>query len=444
MSELLKLIKSLMKKGVATVAEKAQVAKLLKALDDGDAEVVADEAAAVAALPEEAVEEPTDEDVDAGIKALFSKHAKSVTDEVTEKVKTFMSEQNELIAKQAGAYHPDLVTKRKGLNATLRETCKYLLRGDEAKLKEMTTDESGTPYAGYTVDSELSAEIQHLVSVYGVARREMQSIQLTKHEYKANNLATDVSVYWVDEGAVVSSTQAVLGQETLTLKKLGAIITVTAELLEDTEIDFMSFLAARVAEGFALAEDQAFFVGNGTGTFGGFTGVLRNTSTNNVAMATGQVAFTNLTADLLLDMQDATPAGALPNAKYYYHRSIKSIVRKLKDDNGAYIYQAPSQQGPATVWGMPEVLVESMPAIAASGASTAFVLFGDLRKAAIFGYKGSINAARFQGGTVRNVAADADINLITTDREAVRWTERVGYVTIVPKAVTRLTTGAAA
>lgn len=442
MSELLKLIKSLMKKGVATAEEKAKVAKLLKNLDEDDAEVVADEAAAVAELPEEAEAEPTEEDVDAGVKALFAKHAKNTVKEVTEKVKAFMDEQAELKEKQVGVYHPDVAAKRKSINENLRETCKHLLTGNEAKLKEMTSDDAGTPYAGYTVDTELSAEIRHLITEYGVARREMQAIQLTKGEYKANNLATDVTVYWVDEGAVVNSTQAVLGQETLTLKKLGAIVTLTAELLEDTEIDFISFLASRVAEGFALAEDQAFFNGDGTASFGGFTGVLRNTNTNLVTMGAGQTAFTDLTADLLLDMQDATPAGALANGKYYYHRTIKSIIRKLKDSQGMYIYQAPSAQGPATVWGSPEVLVEAMPAIADTAVSTAFVLFGDLRKANIFGYKGGIKAARFQGGTVRNVADNADINLITTDREAVRWTERVGAITILPKAVTRLVTAA--
>ena len=154
--------------------------------------------------------------------------------------------------------------------------------------------------------------------------------------------------------------------------------------------------------------------------------------------------FASMDADDLLDLVDATPAGALANAKYYMHRSILSIVRKLKAaTTGEYIYQPISVSGPASVWGYPVVLVEAMPASTATAADTSFVLFGDLRKACIFGYKGAIKANRFNAGTVRNVAANADINLITTDREAIRWTERVGYIRIVPTAVTKLTTAAA-
>ena len=268
-----------------------------------------------------------------------------------------------------------------------------------------------------------------------------QYYQLYKNSYKANNLATDVTVYWVDEGAVIKSTQAVLGQETLNLVKLGAIVTLTSELLEDTEIDFISFLASRVAEGFAQAEDAAFFNGDGTATFGSCTGLLNATDVNEVTL-TG-ATFASMDADDLLDMIDAIPSGALDSAKFYYHRTIKSIIRKLKASDGTYIYQAPSQSGPATVWGHPEVLVEVMPSKTDTAADTSFVLFGNLRKACIFGFKGGMKASRFNSGVVRNVANDADLNLITTDREAVRWTERIGYIRIIPTAVVKLTTAAA-
>lgn len=442
MKELLKLISTLKSKGFATAEEKAKVASGIAALKQADQEALADEAADVKDLPETASgDAPVDEEkaVEEGVKALF---AKSVS-EIKSEIKSYLDEQKQLISQKAGVYNPDVQEKRKEMNSFLRKLTGALIAGNDAVLKEMTTDASGSPYAGYTVDSELSAEIRHLITQYGVARREMNAVQLTKGSYKANDLATDVTVFWVDEGAVIGSTQAVLGQETLTLKKLGAIVTMTSELLADSEIDLMSFLASRVAEQFARAEDLAFFDGDGTATYGSFTGLLRATDVNTVTMAATKTAFTNLTADNLLDMVDATPTGALANGKFYYHRTIKSIIRKLKDDQNAYIYQPISASGPATVWGYPEVLVEAMPKVSDTAVSKAFVLFGDLRTACIFGYKGGIEFARFNAGVVRNVANNADINLITTDREAVRWTERIGYIRIVPTAVTRLRTAAA-
>ena len=280
-----------------------------------------------------------------------------------------------------------------------------------------------------------------MITEYGVARREMMSIQLSKGSYKANNLATDVTCYWVDEAGSIKSTQAVLGQETLELKKLATIATMTSELLQDEEIDLSAFLLERVAEGMAKMEDEAFFKGDGTTTYGSFTGLLENASVNEITL-TG-TTFASMDADDLISMVDDTPQGALRNAKFYMNRTIMSIVRKLKDDNGQYIYQAPSQSGPATIWGYPVVLVEAMPDKDATEADTSFVLFGDLKKACIFGYKGGINAKRFDAGTVRNVAGSADLNLITSDREAIRWTERVGYIVIIATAVTKLTTASA-
>ena len=444
MKQLLKFLGELKAKGFSTVAEKAQVAGMVSMLKEADQESVAEQAEEVADLPETAPEGgaegddegATEEAVEEGIKALFAKEGQKMRDDV----KTYMKEQGELMKAKAGAFHPDVQAKRKELNVYLRELHSALIGGDTARLKEMTTDDTGSPFAGYAVDGELSAEIRHLMTEYGVARREMENVQLSKGDFTANNLATDVVVYWVDEGALVKSTEAVLGNETLTLKKLGAIVLLTTELIEDSEIDLFSFVATRVAEGFAQAEDEAFFKGDGTATFGGFTGLLKATDVNEVVMSDGNTTFADVDADDLLDMQDATPSGVA--GKYYYHRTVKSYLRKLKDTAGNYIYQAPSAQGPATVWGSPEVLVEAMPTKADTAISTSFVLFGDLRKACIFGFKGAMKAKHFDTGSVRNVADAADINILTTDREAIRWTERIGYIRIIPTAVTKLTTAA--
>lgn len=449
LKEILKLIKELTGQGYASAAQKKSLADKVATLKSEDQAALAEDVDTVNDLPEGDATDEGNEELEEGVKSLFKRHALNIEKSLKTEIKSYMEEQHELIAKKAGVYNPDISEKRKSLSENIRSMAKGLLNSNETLLKEMTSDATGSPYAGYTVDSELSAEIRHLITEYGVARREMMAIQLTKGSYKANDLATDITVYWVDEGAAIASSQAVLGQESLTLKKLGVIVSMTAELLEDTEIDFVSFLASRVAEGFAQAEDEAFFKGDGTSSFGSFTGLLEATDVNEVTMASGLTGFADVTAEHFLNMMDATPAGALANGKFYMNRTILSIVRKLREDAvsaadgaGAFIYQSPSQQGPATLWGRPVVLVEAMPTASDTAVDTSFALFGDLRKACIFGYNQAIKMSRFNAGVIRNVADDADINLITTDREAVRWTERVGYIRIIPTAVTRLTTAA--
>ena len=462
MNKLLKLLKAIFAKGFATSAEKAQVQAYYKELDQDSKETVQEDVEKVENLSEADPKDGSDADIQkqvrdlvkAGIEAgtasvreMFEAFTKQTKDDV----QTFLKEQATLREKKVGIYHPEVQEKRKNVNDYLRkfmnaqfdndvETIKALNGG--MSMKELTTDATGSPYGGYVVDRELSAEIRHLLAEYGSARREFFTMQLSKNSYTANTLATDVSVFWVDEAAAIKSSQIVLGKGDLTLKKLAVIVALTRELLEDEEIDLFAFIGDRVAQGFAKAEDLAFWDGDGSGTYGGFTGLLRNASVNTKTLAIAST-FSSLTADDLLDMQDLTPTEALPNGKYYMHRTILSVVRKLKDSTGNYIYQAPGQGLPATIWNKPVVLVEAFPAVSATAASKAFVLFGDVKKAAILGYKGAISADRFNAGVVRNVADNADINLITTDREAIRWVERVGMLALLPTAVTRLRTGAA-
>ena len=445
MLELMKLLKSLRAKGFATAGEKAQVQALYKEMGEDEQEAV--DTSDVAAMPETdpAAEAEVQEEVTKAFKKASGDIKSELQSELTKSVDEMKSDIEKFIEKSQKTQvstEPSIAQKREKMNTWLRSFSTALLGNDTASVKELTTDSSGSPFGGYVVDSELSAEIRHLVTQYGVARREFFTTQLSKNSYEANALATDVSVSWVDEGGTIPSTQVVLNQEELKLKKLGAIVTLTRELLEDQEIDLFSFIATRVAEGFAKAEDDAFFNGDGTATYGSFTGLLNNTDIEDEVMAVAS-GFSDMDADTLYGLIDALPEGAHANAKFYMNRTIMGIVRKLQTTEGEYIYQRPSETGPATIWGYPVVTVEVMPGTGDSGADTPFVLFGDLRKSSILGFRGGIGADRFNAGVVRNVAADGDINLITSDREAIRWVERVGAITILPSAVVRLTTGAA-
>ncbi len=366
------------------------------------------------------------------IKTVNANSIKEGMDAVKADVKDWLKQEMELAKKGLGVYQEDIKEKRKAMNKGFRALMKALILNDEVALKEMTTDSTGSPYAGYTVDSELSAEIRHLMNEYGVARQEMTVMTLSKHSYKANELATDLVVYWVDEGSAIKSTQIVLGQNTLELKKLATIVALTRELIEDEEIDLFSFIGTRVAENFAEAEDEFVFNGDGTATYGSFTGLLNLSTTVNVVTMTG-TTFASATFDDLLDMITATPKSARRNGKFYMNFGVMNSFRKKKDDESRYIFQEASVGGPVTIWGKPVVEVEVMPDMADTDDNTAFIIFGDLRMGCVFGEKGGMIAEQFTSGTIRNVADNADINLLTTDRKAMRFIERVGYFQVITK-----------
>lgn len=373
------------------------------------------------------------------IKGLFKKEFDGFKDsfkkEIDLNIKEFIEQEKKLIAQGVGVYQEDVKAKRQRANDLFREYAKAISSKNDAKLKEMTTDATGSPYAGYIVDRELNAEINHLIEEYGVARREMTNLTLSKNSYLTNELVTDIVVYWVDEAAAISSSQVVLGQNSLELKKLGVIACMTRELIEDGEIDLMSFVGRRVAEGFSEAEDEMAFNGDGTSTYGGFTGLLKMTSsTVNVETLAG-TTFASLDFDDLLNAITATPSQARRNGKFYMHTSIMNMLRKKKKNSEAnnYAFQEPSASGPVTIWGKPVVEVEVMPELSETAANTGFVIFGDLRVGCIFGQKGGMAVDQFTGGIIKDVAGTGEINLITTDRTAVRFIERVGYFQVITK-----------
>ncbi len=383
----------------------------------------------------EEVEEVTEEEAQKSIKSFVSAEIQSqvkgavsaAKEEMEAEIKAWKKEQEALKEKRAGLYAEGVQEKRAKTNDYLRKLATAVLGNDYVSVKELTTGDAGE----HIVDRELSAEIRHLMTEYGVARREFFTVQLSKNQYDANALATDVTVAWVSEGNVIPTTRVVLNQEELKLNKLAAIATMSRELLEDQEVDLFAFIATRVAEGFAKAEDIAFFNGDGSSGTGGFTGLLQNESVPDVDYDG------TITVAKIYEMIDKLPQGAHANAKFYFNRTILSVIRLLVDGDGRYLYQNPlAVSGVPTLAGYPVVLVEAMPIATAD--DDAKVLFGDLRRSSILGYRGGISVDRFNAGVVRNVADDADVNLITTDREAMRWVSRVGAMTILPTAVVRL------
>lgn len=464
--DFLKKVKELLAKGWATDEEKKTLTKEFEAQDEDVKELSLDNMTKVKDLPEEDPEEgDVEKEVEKSIKKVFANEKETLEKSVLEKVKDtvlsdvqkILDEHKDKMKRKVGAYSTEVKkdARRKVTNRFLRHGLLTIIGGSDTKefmkvKAEMTTDDTATPYSGYITDSILSAEIRHLTTEYGVAAREFNTVSFTQSSYKANNLATDVAVFWVDEAGSIQSTQAVLGQETLELKKLATIVALTRELLQEQEIDFISFLGSRVAEAFAKAEDDAFFIGDGTSTYGSFTGLLINSSVNEVVMDSGDGAFGDISVEYLREMQDSTPQGALANAKYYMHRSILTLVRNLREDavsagdnKGAFLYTSPSGSDPRNIDNYPIVLVESMPARGDSAVSTSFVLFGDLKKATIRGTRGGIIVDKFDAGSVQNITNNGTLNLITTDRQAVRWITQVGYIVILPTAVTKLTTAAA-
>lgn len=325
------------------------------------------------------------------------------------------------------------------------EWCKALRSCDTEKLRALSTSTSDDAKAGYTVPTELYREVVRLIEEeYGVARREMRYLPFSGpgNTRDITALASSVVLHWTDEGAKKQSTQPTFGRVVQTLKKLTAIVPMTEELLEDSAINLPGLIADLVAEAIAKEEDEQFF--NGTGS--PWTGICNNANVTTVTMDAGK-GFADISAEDLLNMQDAAPAGALKGAKYYLHRTILSYIRKLRadaveagDGKGPFIFQPPANGAPGTIWGYPYELVEGMPSKNDNAANKGFVIFGNLKRYAIFGDKGSMKVKILTEATITDTDGETTINLGQEDKIAYRFVVREGYVLPIPSAIVVLKT----
>jgi HK97 family phage major capsid protein len=156
---------------------------------------------------------------------------------------------------------------------------------------------------------------------------------------------------------------------------------ITQKALDDVAIDLEQWLSDEVDGEFAIQENIAFLSGNGTNKpFGILTYV---TGAANAAkhpfgaiLLTTAASATEITADEALDLAYSLPSERSGRAKFYMNRTTLGEIRKLKDGNGAYIWQPTYQAGePSSLLGYPVVEVPGMPNTATGLIS---ILFGDM------------------------------------------------------------------
>lgn len=173
-----------------------------------------------------------------------------------------------------------------------------------------------------------------------------------------------------EEGAIPESDDS-FGQVSIGAYKLGTMIKVSEELLNDSVFDLEAYISREFARRIGNKEEEAFFTGDGTGKP---LGVLAETGGAEVGVtAAGAAAFT---ADEIFDLFYSLKAPYRRSAVFVMNDASVKALRKLKDNNGQYLWQPSLTAGaPDTLLNRPVYTSAFMPALAAGAKS---ILFGDL------------------------------------------------------------------
>ncbi len=176
------------------------------------------------------------------------------------------------------------------------------------------------------------------------------------------------SAAWTAEEAAYNESDPAFGQASLSAHKLTRIVKVSEELVADSVFDLMRYLARNFGKAFGLAEETAIVAGNGTGQPTGYTVTA---SAGVTAAATGAI-----TADELIDLYHSVSRPYRRNAIFTMNDTTAGSVRKLKDSNGQYLWQAGLQAGqPDMLLGKPLIATSAQATMAASAKAASF---GDL------------------------------------------------------------------
>ena len=190
---------------------------------------------------------------------------------------------------------------------------------------------------GYLVPEEYDHRLIDTLSEENIMRRLATTIT-TSGEHKINIAATKPAASWIEEGGALTFGDATFSQILLDAHKLHVAIKVTEELLYDNAFNLEGYILDQFGKALANAEEDAFLNGDGTGKPLGLF----------AAKGGGTVAGTLTAAiksDDMLDLVYALKRPYRKTASFIMNDKTLASLRKLKDNNGAYIWQPSYQAG---------------------------------------------------------------------------------------------------
>lgn len=219
---------------------------------------------------------------------------------------------------------------------------------------------------GYLVPEEFERQIVTTLDEANVIRS-LAKVITTGSERKIPVAATHSVAQWTAENAAYTESNPTFGQKQIDAYKLTDLIRVSQELLQDSAFDLESYIADEFARAFGIAEEQAFCVGTGTNQP---TGIF---TANGGTVGVTAAATTAITADELISLVYALKSPYRRNAKFLMNDSTVAAIRKLKDLNGAYMWQPSVQAGqPDRLLGYEIYTSPYVPTIAAGALAIAF------------------------------------------------------------------------
>ncbi|WP_209304969.1 phage major capsid protein [Gemella sp. WT2a] len=189
---------------------------------------------------------------------------------------------------------------------------------------------------GYLVPEEVDSRLIEILQEENIVRALAHKVT-TSGSHKINIAATNPAASWIEEGGALSFGDATFKQVLLDAHKLHVAIKITEELLFDSAFDLEEFITIQFGKALANAEEDAFLNGDGTNKPVGIF--------NETGGGKHLTEVATLKSDDIITLIHELKRPYRKNAVFIMNDKTIAAVRKLKDNNGAYLWQPSYQQG---------------------------------------------------------------------------------------------------
>ncbi len=265
-------------------------------------------------------------------------------------------------------------------------------RRDQAAIQSVlrTADVEPSPgtSGGYLVTEAAADAIIRNVEAAGVFERNCPATPVNSLKGWSAKRATGPTVYYPDYSDEITTSAPTFERAQWSLQRW-AIATLVDEWMLASELAgaLGDFIAEEFGYGIALAEDTNWFMGDGTSTYAGYTGLFKNTGLVDVDADTGDDTFAEVIAKstfYLAEVLGAAPRWAhAAGPKWFMHPSLFYSYLGVRDSAGmpiVNVYLASGGLDSFTLMGYPVALTPVAPDLADSAATTCMLVFGALQR----------------------------------------------------------------
>lgn len=297
-----------------------------------------------------------------------------------------------------------------------------LYSGDKQKLQILS--EGTAADGGYLVPEEFANVIIEDIRDISIMRQFASVMTTTTDTVHIPSLVSRPKAAWRSEKAVKNTSTATFSENVLTPYSLAAIVPLSNELVADAQLgvggSIVNYIAGLMSTAIAEKEEEAFWVGNGTGKPTGVDGGAYTLRT----IAAGAGASDTQRADAIVSAYHNTPQGYRNRAVWVGNMGTWGNVGRLKDSQNRYLL--------TDLAGSPTQTLKGRPVYESNFLAGGTLLFGD------FSYYQIVDR---EGISVRvsDEATVAGSSAFEKNLTYVRVEKRVDAELLLPAAVTKVT-----